>query len=390
MKKYLSKTAIRYNKNKLYTLNPLMKDTIIPLLYSLIKIPSISSDIEKLNEIIDFVENEFSQYKNAIIKRYEFNSKPSIVIQNFEWLEAEIILNGHLDVVPPSEDSQFHPYEEDGKIFARWSWDMKAGDAIMITLMKDIFENNFTDKKVCLILTCDEETGWEDGAGEIVKLWYTASQWVIVPDSWSLTSIVTSEKWIIDFGVKVIGKSWHSSRPWISINALERTFELYKELKNTIETESKLTEDNWYWWSTVQMTMLEWWTATNVIPETARAHFNIRVTEDFTMDWLKTELQEIVKSYGTMSEYQEGSLVYTDPESEFVQNYLASCEKVLGFSPEIKKEHGASDGRYFAEKGMPLLLHLPTCKNIHTKWEYVEKEAIFQIYDCYKVFIFWK
>jgi len=366
-----------------------MKDQIVPLLYSLIKIPSVSSDIEKLHEIINFVENEFIDFPKTNIKRYEWNSKPSIVIQNFDWLEADIIMNGHLDVVPASEKNQFKPYEEDGKIYARGAGDMKAGDAIMITLMKDIFERGFIDKKVSLILTCDEETWGEDGAWEIVKLWYTAKQWVLVPDSWSIWAIVTAEKWLIDFKVNVQGKSWHSSRPWTSINSLEKTFELYSELKELVETDSKLTQENWYWGSTVQMTMLEWGSATNVIPETAKAHFNIRVTEDFTMEWLKVILEKVVKKYGVMSEYQEWSLVYTNPESDFIQNYIKICEKILGFTPEIKKEHGASDGRYFAEKWMPISLHLPTCSNIHTKWEYVVKEDIFKIYDCYKAFIFW-
>jgi len=367
-----------------------MKNTIIPLLYSLIKIPSISTDIDRLEEIVDFVESEFSSYGNAIIKRYTYNSKPSIVIQNFEWFEADIILNWHLDVVPPSEDSQFEPYEEDWKIFARGSGDMKAWDALMITLMKEIFEVQFKDKRISLILTTDEEIWGEDGAAEIVKLWYTASQGVLVPDSGSIDSIVTAEKGLIDFKVRVSWKSGHSSRPWTSENALENTFRLYEKLKQHIETQEKITKENGYWGSTVEMTMLNWWTATNVIPESAIAHFNIRVTEDFTMKWLRVELEKIVKDYGNMFEYQEGSLVYTDPESDFVQKYLESCRKVLGFSPKILKEHWASDGRYFAEKWMPLLLHLPTCKNIHTYDEYVVKEDIFKIYDCYKEFIFTK
>jgi len=41
-------------------------------------------------------------------------------------MEADIILNGHLDVVPSSEDEQFDPCEQDGKIFARGSGDMKS------------------------------------------------------------------------------------------------------------------------------------------------------------------------------------------------------------------------------------------------------------------------
>ena len=46
-----------------------MKDQIIPLLYSLIKIPSVSSDVTKLNEIVDFVEHEFDSYETAVIKK---------------------------------------------------------------------------------------------------------------------------------------------------------------------------------------------------------------------------------------------------------------------------------------------------------------------------------
>jgi succinyl-diaminopimelate desuccinylase len=55
-----------------------------------------------------------------------YNNKPSIVIKNFDGKKANIIMNGHYDVVPPSEDGQFEPKEIDGKIYARGSGDMKA------------------------------------------------------------------------------------------------------------------------------------------------------------------------------------------------------------------------------------------------------------------------
>jgi len=75
-----------------------------------------------------------------------------------------------MDVVPPSEENHFEPVYKDGKIYARGAGDMKAGDAIMITLMKEVFMANFTDKKISLILTTDEEIGGENGAKKIVEL----------------------------------------------------------------------------------------------------------------------------------------------------------------------------------------------------------------------------
>lgn len=368
-----------------------MKQKIPPLLDALIRIPSVSSDIEKLNEITDFVEAEFSEYKNAHIQRYIFNEKPSIVIQNFEGFEADIIMNGHLDIVPPSEENQFEPIHKDGKIYGRGAGDMKAGDAIMITIMKEIFENNFTDKKISLILTCDEEIWGEDGAKEIVELWYTASQWVLVPDSGSTNEVVIAEKWIFDLEVLVHWKWGHSSRPWLSDNAIDKTYALYQELRTYIQDEEKLASSD-HWSSTVSLTKIESWTANNVIPETTKALFDIRITEDF-QDVIAFEknLRTICAKYDAeILDIFHAELVYTDPNNTFIQEYMRTYEKILWKKPDIKKEHGASDGRFFASKGMPLILHRPSCENIHGKQENVEIESIEKIYDIYRNFIFWK
>jgi hypothetical protein len=52
------------------------------LLIDLLKIPSESQNLEELNNIVDYVEN-FFKGTNAIIERFIFNNKPSIIISNF-------------------------------------------------------------------------------------------------------------------------------------------------------------------------------------------------------------------------------------------------------------------------------------------------------------------
>jgi len=70
------------------------------------------------------------------------------------------------------------------------------------------------------------------------------------------------------------------------------------KLKNLIEEEEKLNEEHAYWGSTVQMTMIDGGTATNVIPGNCRAHFNIRVTETFQdMKALKQQIENLVETY---------------------------------------------------------------------------------------------
>ena len=380
----------KYNRLYCTLIFKTMKQKVLSLLDTLLKIPSVSSDIWELESIITIVEEYFSENINAVIKKYSFNNKPSIVIQNFEGFEADIILNGHLDVVPPSEEWQFEPYEQDGKIFARWSWDMKSWVALMMVLMKEVLENNFTDKKICLMITTDEEIWGQDGVKRLVELWYTARECVLIPDSGSVTEITIAEKGIVDVDIEITGKSCHSSRPWLGDNAIEKTMHLYKELKEKFEETEKLTFQNEYWGTTVEMTMISWGTATNVIPEKVQAHFNLRLTEKYIIfaDFLY-ELERIVKAHdGVISSLKYGSLVHTPEDTKVIQAYLSIAQSTTRKSIKLVKEHGASDGRYFAEKWIPVILHRPDTEHIHSRWEYVLKQAIFDIYDIYKAFIF--
>jgi len=357
-------------------------------LAELIKIPSVSSDFEQSEIIIDYITNYFSSYQNAYISTHRYSKYPSIIIWNFDWKDADIILNWHVDVVPPSEENQFTPIEKDWKIYARWSWDMKAWIAIMMYLMKEIFDSKFTDKKVLLIINTDEEIWWENWAKKIVNLSYT---WrcVLVPDSWDSDSIVIAEKWILDLELEVSGKSCHASRPWLWDNAIEKTYKLYDALRELIQNDSALSAE-WNWWSSVNLTQIQAWRATNVIPDTCKAFFDIRVTEEFQdMDHLLTEIKTLIERFDTkILSIFKWDLVYTDPNHEFISTYISSYKLVMWKQPIISKEHWASDGRYFASKGMPLLLQRPTCANIHSKNEWVSSASINEIYQIYRHFIF--
>jgi len=94
-------------------------DEILRILDNLLRIPSVSTDIPELERVISYIEGYFAEYENAVVNKYTFNEKPCIIIQNFDGMQADKILNGHLDVVPPSEEGQFDPFEKDGKIYAR-------------------------------------------------------------------------------------------------------------------------------------------------------------------------------------------------------------------------------------------------------------------------------
>lgn len=368
-----------------------MQEKIENLLIELIRIPSVSSDIDELHRIVAFVESYFQNTPNAYIKTYEFNKKPSIVIQNFKWNDPDILFNGHLDVVPPSEEDQFTPKKVDNKLYARGAWDMKAWVAILMTLFQEILTTNITDKKLSLLLTTDEEIGGFDGAEIFAVQNIIQPKCVIIPDSGTLHDITIAEKWVIQLKVKVHGKSSHASRVWLWDSAVDKALKLYQEFRDTFQ-EPALFEEPKHWGSSVNMTIFNAWSACNVIPEEAFVWFDIRVTETFPdMDKNLQTIQSILQKYdATLESSLLWDLLYTDADHPFIVQYAQSVEKITNSKPHKIYEHGGSDGRFFSSKGIPVLLHRPTCHNIHAKWEYVELDTLVPVYESFKHFVMQK
>ncbi len=364
-----------------------MKKELLELTKRLIQIPSISDDIEQLNNIVNFVEQYFSNIDNIFIKKFEFNKKPSIIISNFDWKRADIVLNWHLDVVPPSEKNQFEPYEKDWKLYWRGAWDMKSGDAIMMALMKNLLKSDFKKKKIMLMLTTDEEVWGFDWVGKLVKLWYWGDV-VLIPDGWSLKDIVHAEKGIIHLEVKFYWHSCHSSRPWLWENAIDNMIKFYQALRLYIQNYRKLYLTETHWWSSVNLNVVSGGKATNIIPDEVIWKFDIRFTEEFSMDELLTYIHNLVDKYnGQVIGKLTWDILYTDAADLQLQKYYNIAKKIIGEDVNFVKEHWASDGRFFAAKWSKVILHRPTCWNVHWKRERVNIDDLEKIYKCFEKFI---
>jgi len=359
---------------------------ILDLTKELIRIPSVSSDITQLHNAIDFVANQFDGY-GWIVKKLVFNEKPSLLVSNFEGKRADIVLNGHLDVVPVSDSSLFHPIEKEGKLYGRWAWDMKSGDAIMIELMKELLETKFQWKKVMLMLTSDEEVGGFDWVAKLTKLWYGGDV-VIIPDGWATDSIVTSQKWVYIFNLTLYGQSCHSSRPWLWQSAIDDLIEVYQTIKTKLQDDNALSNEE-YRTNTINLNMVGWGSGINIIPRLAKGTIDIRFTE-------KRKAETIVKIVEQSLEWRKYDLeagiiwdvLYTNSLDGQLQRYHQITEEVLGESVSFEKEHGASDGRFFAEKSK-VIIHRPTCANIHQDEEWVDIESLENIYEIYRDFVMW-
>ena len=168
--------------------------------------------------MVDFVENYL---KAAGIPYEETGNNPSSPVLWPSWGSDEgfsVILNGHLDVVPAGDRSQwdFDPFcgtVTDKQILGRGTSDMKAGVAGLLFAMKILKESGAELRgNIRLHLVSDEESGGEYGSTWLCEHGYAEkADACLIAEPTSSNDIEIGQKGGLQYQLKAAGKSAHGS-----------------------------------------------------------------------------------------------------------------------------------------------------------------------------------
>ncbi len=145
-----------------------------------------------------------------------------------------LILNGHVDVVPPGDLSRWEHdplsgrYEQ-GRVYGRGSLDMKASLCAAITAVKVLREIGFQNKGDLFISSvCGEETGG-CGAFAAVEEGLKADGCLILEPT--RLNICHIQSGCHTFKLKVKGRATHACMACKGVNAIDKFNLIYDELK---------------------------------------------------------------------------------------------------------------------------------------------------------------
>jgi len=257
---------------------------------------------------------------------------------------------------------------------------MKCSVAIMMHVMRELLQKNYTDKRVCLMITGDEEPGGDYWTKKLVEdIWYRGTV-VFVPDAWSLDSIVYSEKWLLRYAITATGQSAHASRNRQWLNAIEQVYDRYTQLKKTIGAD--VLQENKRW-QTATLSNIQWGNgAINMVPDMCNATIDIRFTNERSLQTLQSAISELTAKYPiSLQKLSEWEVLRTDPQNVLLQAYLTKAKKRIGENVSLATEHAWCDGRYFSPHGSVVILHQPRIANIHSQDEYSVVEDYTIIHD---------
>lgn len=353
-------------------------DEMVKITSDLIRIRSTHDRQDQIAKCVDYVADFFKETELKV-ERFESDGVASLVVTK-NTNSPTVFLCGHVDVVD-GQEKQFLPEIEEDKIFGRGAMDMKSGVAIMMILMKEL---STTEHNFGLMIVGDEEIGGANGSAFLLEKGYRCKSVVIADGGEKINRIIEKEKASLRIKLTASGKSTHSSRPWLGINANEILIEAIQKIKTLFINLDEHPEDHWV--KTLSVGKINGGIAYNQVPASAQAECNIRYTENETRDQIISSIKAVLPENVEIEYIGICDGFKLEKEDSMVQEYQKAIESV-GKTPEFLKTHGGSDAGYFAKLGIPVLMSQPEGANLHADGEYVYISSMVDYYKMLRSFL---
>ena len=287
-----------------------------------------------------------------------------------------LLLNSHLDVVPPSSNHPFPPFEptvSDGKVYGRGAVDAKASVASMAAAVCRLAAEGYQPKgRVMVAFTTCEETGGENNGLEQIYPDLPRPSAALVGEPTHMQPCV-AQKGLLILRLDATGRTCHAARAEEGANAISM---LVRDVAR-IETFTFTKVHPYLGKTTANVTMIEGGTARNVIPDKAHAFIDIRSTPSYTHDEIAALLQDELESRVHIHS-KRFVPVDTDPNESIIQACLAASPGSTAFGSPTMSD-------WIHLKGIPTVKIGPGDSRLsHTAEEHVRMEELVSSCSVYE------
>ncbi len=150
----------------------------IVFLKNLIRIPSVSADVDEINRAVDFTVRHAEERGLFCVVETNAEGRKMAWVANVDGKLPDVLLSAHLDVVSAQNPDLFEPREADGVLFGRGASDCKDHVALSLHLMERLKGR----VSIGAVFGTDEEIGGRT-TDEMINRGYAAKRLVIVLDS---------------------------------------------------------------------------------------------------------------------------------------------------------------------------------------------------------------
>lgn len=354
---------------------------LIKIVNDLIKFKSETGNIEEINKCFQYCKNLFKN-TNAEIEIFDkVPNAPVLSISNTKTLDYDVLVLGHLDVVP-APDSMFEPVTKNGKMYGRGTLDMKSFAAVAMNSMMYVLENKL-NLKFGVILSSDEEKG-SKGTKAFLEAYPNIKAEIVLDNDvgGDIQEIITKCKNPVFVKIISKGLAAHGSTPWEGIDANENLMTSLAKLRESypyFSTEIGSPKNTWI--DTMHVAIVKGGEVSNVISDYAEALLDFRLIETSTVEELEKNLKKCLVNNVTYKIVSTSTPVVMNENNKYIQDYKKFAENILGKPIKFVQIGGATDAREFAVRGSTVIMHSGTGIGMHTLDEYVVIDSVKQISD---------
>ena len=390
-------------------------EALISLCRQLIAIPSENPPGSTV-AMADFLQDQL-HHPNISVKRVE--PRPGIVNLLATLKGAlpgrRVVLNGHLDTFPIGPvDAWSHPplggQLHDGRIYGRGAGDMKAGVALLVTVMLALAQApESLQGELVLMLVGDEETGGKWGTSYLLQNEPTTMGDVVLnADAGNPRVVRIGEKGIVWFRLTSIGRACHGAHVHLGDNAIESLMAALSDVlklrdlqtplpagvmaamvaaKEVSESVGGVGEFDNLSRITVNVGAIHGGTSPNLVPGEAHALVDMRYPPGLTgaavHALLSTALGQHPKVRFEVIQNSETEPSMTEPAQPLVQLFLKHARRLVSPDVVANMRVGLTDARLFRHMNIPTVVYGPTAYNMGGVDEYVEVAELAQVFDVH-------
>ena len=328
---------------------------------ALIKRPSVTpADAGALDTLQHALES-----MGFTCKRYPFGDREARVDNLYARLGTSapnFCFAGHTDVVPAGDESKWaqDPFAgkvEDGQLLGRGAADMKGAIAAFVGAVSDLLSSGWTPQgSISFLITGDEEGPAINGTKKLLKAIADEGETIdhcLVGEPTNPNQmgemVKNGRRGSFNADITVTGKQGHVAYPHLAINPVPTLLRILSKLQlRHLDDGSEFFQP-----SNLEITTVDVGNPTeNMIPETAKARFNIRFNTEHSgaslTQWVEGILAEARQGFGGRVDIQirvSGESFLTPPGklTDIIQD---AAENILGRRPELSTSGGTSDARF--------------------------------------------
>ncbi len=208
----------------------------------------------------------------------------------------------------------------------------------------------------------------------------------MLPDGGFDWNFEEKAKGVLQIKLTARGQSSHSSRPEKGDNAIIVLTTMLGKISHYFEEQKKQFGS---YYPTENVGVIQGGEAINQVPERAEATMDIRYPPSVNRDQLYADIREIVHKDSRLSIEitAEGSSHQVDVSQAPFTRFRKIAEKRYGIKAGKTRSYGASDARFFGERGVPVLVIAPKGGEIHSDGEWIDLEDLTRFYYVLKQWV---